>query len=456
MKILLTVFLLLPLTGFADDIGYSRDQWEKLFSAQVDTALNTNYAFLAKMVADGAISLEQQLEQNKSVSAIIAARIRQAEESLNGVGVKNPAPALKESRLMLQAADAIRLHTQQLASLNSRMQKAYLAACEPESVKRLDGTFSSSGFIAAREMLKDLSDRINKVIENGVEGLTVSFGYSNGQIVTDKTGAEARGNDPNVARMQGAIVTGFMTAGAMLGTAIPIPVVGTIIGAIIGLIIGFIVGWIFGLIFGNPTSRIVGKLQDQGTYIKESVDSLERRGIVEPATRFCNLHMKNVDLAAIIADVDKRVALLRGQIDASLAEVTKSATTIDAVYKDELQRLKNDVYPTVQLLVNEKFEACYADIKGRSDEGKKYANAELVAPLKSFLAPDSNPATRFQAEKDLWVKLVEGDVRYAATNAFGFQKEASQEAKELMAWDGIAKAVYNKLDQRYSAEKESK
>ncbi len=452
MKSFLAVLFLFPLAASAE-VGYSRADWEKMFTGQVDIALNTNFAFLAKTIMDGAVTMEDQVDQNVVLANLVAARMRQAEESLRGAGANNPAPALKDSRLMLQAADSLRLHTAQLLTLQSRLQRAYKMACEPDTIQRLNGSFSSSGYVAVKGMLKDINAKIADAQKNGVDGISVKLGYYQGQTIPG-SGGTVQGNDSDLAQVQSGIVSGFMAAGVMIGTAIP--VIGNILGGIIGFIIGVVVAWIVGLIFGNPTSKVVGALRDQASHIRESIDSLERRGIVEPSTRFCNLHMTNPELAAVIADVNKRVAQLNGQIQTSLEEVKRSGETIDTIYKEELTRLKDDVYPTVQMLVNEKFEACYADIKVRSDEGKKYASAQLVAPLKAFLAIEGDPGVRYQAEKDLWVKLVEGDIKYAATNAFGFQKEASLEARELMAWDGIAKAVYTKLDQRFSAEKESK
>lgn len=451
MKSVLAALLFFTFPASADDVGYSRSDWEKMFSGNVAIALNTNFAFLAKSLMDGALTMEAQVEQNVVLAQMVAARMRQTEENLRGAGVKNPAPALKDSRLFMQAGESIRLHTDQLVALQARLQRAYKVACEPETIKRLNGTFTSSGYVQVKGMLEDINQKIADVQKNGIDGISVQVGYYNG--MQNQGGGTVYGNDADMAKIQSGIITGFMAAGVIIGTAIP--VIGNVLGGIIGFIIGVIVSWIVGLIFGSPTFKIVDILREQSQHICESIDSLERHGIIEPSIRFCNLHLKNPDLAAVLADVDQRVAKLNGNIQSSLEEVKKSGETIDTIYKDELQRLKNDVYPTVQALVNDKFEACYADIKLRSDEGKKYASTQLVGPLKLFLATETDPGGRFQAEKDLWAKLVEGDIRYAATNAFGFQKEASYEAKELMAWDGIAKAVYTKLDQRFSAEKET-
>jgi hypothetical protein len=110
----------------------------------------------------------------------------------------------------------------------------------------------------------------------------------------------------------------------------------------------------------------------------------------------------------------------------------------------------------VQSLVDQKFEESFAQIEKASTESKKFAADTLVKPLQTLLQGSPTESEKFHAEQDLLRAVLKGDAIYSATKSFSFQPQSDGEAKALVAWDGIVRAVYGRLNRDWPARKESK
>jgi hypothetical protein len=194
---------------------------------------------------------------------------------------------------------------------------------------------------------------------------------------------------------------------------------------------------------------MVDKLREQSSHIVAAVDELASNGIKAPAKKFCGLYFEEKLLKDLFGEVEKNWPKLRSEIQQSSEAVLVEQKAIETAYEEDLERLKVEVYPTLQTLLNDKFEACFANIKIRSQESKKFAETRLTAPLKLLLDNSSSShMTRQAQEENLWAAIIEGDAKYSALSRFSFQSDAQSEAKEFLAWDGISEAVYRTLDRK--------
>ena len=442
MRRILTILLFASYSLQAANVGFSETQWKDVLNTNLDASLTGIYMFLGKNISDAALLLEYQLERDTTLLKMIAIKMQALRASLEASDGETLPSLLREVRLTHQAARSVAAHAEMLGGYYSRIRSAFQNACSEQTISLISKDFSTTGVLQVKSIIKNLQSQMTEVIKKDVTSFQVTINASGGQGTYGSF--QSNGTSSNVQR---AIVALFWVVGLIAGAAFfANPEVGAAVGSLVGSLVATI---LCGLFFSDPTVEMVKLLRAQSDYVVSATETLGRTGIKGSMKKFCGLYLEEDILKETFGEVEKNWPYLIMESSKYMAEITQIDEAIQSDFDQELDRLKNDVYPTVKLVIDEKFEACFAEIKRRSDDSRAFAEAKLPEPLKALFDPKTGGAERLSREENLWAALVEGEIKYSSLRGFGFQRSSEEgEAKELLAWDGIAKAVYRSLDKK--------
>ncbi len=452
MKRLIGICLLL-VTFASHGAGFSETEWERVLMSQAEHVLAFYHALLGKNLSDAGLYLETELERNVAFARLSAARAA-ALEGLSKNLDADPTPLLREARLNGQAAYAIADHVGYLGWLHQRLVAVRKTHCDADSVARLVKDFAMSGTPEIKRMMGEIQKQITEVQKKGVEGFS-AFSFNvhvaidhqgGGSPVSVSTPVPAAGGDPRATIVSITTAVGSAIGAMFFG-------IGSVLGAAIGAIIGWIVSVLFcGIFFTDPSVKLIQELRAQSQAIVSAIDSLQKKGFSEAAMRYCKTFGLDPTAAKLARDIEARWPSLVAEVDASVATVVESNRRLDRKYAEQLKRIHEEVLPYVETWINKRFDACFAEIKTRSAESRRYAGDKLPEPLRVLLDDKAGARARFLAEEQLWSRLLEGEVRYSAGPAFTFQPEFASQARELVAWDGVARAIYQRLNRALPGE----